>query len=92
MGVTEYNTQVDAVVAAIDSGDAATARKALRMARVLLAGIPDTKIGDMEIKYRPAGLDGLESVIDSIETEGAGIARNQVQYSKLRHNRPGLGD
>jgi len=83
--VTTFNGYIDAAVAALGTGDHATARRSAVQAGLVLSSIPDAEISDgMRIAYR----DNLRDVMREIErlerdTQTAaaqGMRRTTVTY------------
>jgi len=83
MSVTDINTRVSAAVAAIDSGDYATALVKLLGAKALLAAMPDTKHGEVELEWDREAIDSLITSVRTAQigaSNSSGLRRTNVTY------------
>lgn len=82
MSVTDINTRVAAAVVAIDAADYATAYIKLLGAKALLAALPDTKHGEIELEWDREAIDSLLTNVRRSQQSSAGIRRSNVTYTR----------
>lgn len=76
----DLQSKIDAAVTANEAGDFATALTQLRSAKMILAGLSDRKIEDLEISYDRAAIDAMIDDIKRAQNASAGICRTPVKF------------
>jgi len=72
-------TKIDEAVAALEGGDLDTAETKAISASLILSGLPDSKQGPTDIRWRPI-LDSLLGRINRLKSAKQGVHRSKVKY------------
>jgi len=76
---TAFDTQLEAVITAIDADDYQSARKALTKAKVIMSGLADTMVGGRSVRYREQTIATIEASLDALEASSSdGNANKRV--------------
>jgi hypothetical protein len=91
--ITDINTKVLEAVAANEIGDYATALTKLRSARMLLAGVPDTRSGNDGLTWDRASIDAMMTEIQQQQTRARReTGGNRVRRTNITYRRPDAED
>lgn len=74
------DAKVESAIAAMESGEWATAQARLMSAKAMMAAMPDSSQGSMSVRYNAAAIDSLIDRCSSRGNAASGVQRSRIIY------------